>query len=82
MVSSGQMAFRDRMREAYEAHIAPLAQPVIDNNENPTFEEHYEANSTEFLRMVARQAKQLVPCEGRSLQGLLDVPSVNAVVGA
>jgi len=75
-------AFRDRMREAYEAHIAPLAQRVIDNNEIPTFGEHYKANSTEFVRMVARPAKQLVACEAHGLQGLLEVPSVNAVVGA
>lgn len=74
--------FRDRMRQAYSAHIAPLAQRVIDNHEVPTFEAHYQANGIEFVRMVARQANQLVPCEARGLQGLLEVPSVNAVVGA
>lgn len=75
-------AFRNRMREAYSVHIGPLAQRVIDNQEVPTFAEHYQANATEFVRMVARQANQLVACEARGLPGLLEVPSINAVVGA
>lgn len=78
----GNRAFRDRMREAYSAHIAPLAQRVFDDNEVPSFAEHYEANALEFLRMIARQANKLGSCEARGLEGLLEIPSVNAVVGA
>jgi hypothetical protein len=74
--------FRDRMRTAYSTHIVPLARRVIEDNEVPTFEENYRDNAAEFGRMIARKAGYQQQCEDKGLDGLLRVPSVDAIVRA
>jgi hypothetical protein len=74
--------FRNKMRSAYSTHIMPLAMKVIEDNEVPTFEENYRDNAAEFARMIARKSGYQHECEAKGLDGLLNVSSVNAIVGA
>jgi len=78
----GNRQFRDKMRNAYSTHIAPLAQPVIANNEIPSFEQHFEETAIEFVRLISESSGHLTMAESRGFDGLLNVPSVNSVVGA
>ena len=75
-------SFKDEMRNSFSTHIAPLAQAVIAQKVVPTFEENYDANAIEFVRVMAQRSGELATCEERGLEGLLEVPSINVLVRA
>ena len=68
------------MRGKLFQHIAPLAQPIIDNKEVPPFEEYFEANYRGVLEIIVDRAGYLEACRERGIEGLLTIPSLNVAV--
>lgn len=77
---SHNRGFRDEMRDKLFQHIAPLAQPIIENKKVPQFEEYFEANYRGVLEIIADRAGYLEACRERGIEGLLKIPSLNVAV--
>jgi hypothetical protein len=77
---SHKRGFRDNMRDKLFQHIAPLAQPIIENKKVPSFEEYFEANYRGVLEIIADRAGYLEECRERGLDGLLKTPALNVAI--
>jgi hypothetical protein len=74
--------FRDRMRTKYSTHIAPLAEPIIDERQMPSFEEYFNDNATNFLEVLVKKTGDLDACQAKGREGLLSIPSTEVVTRA
>ena len=63
----------DKMADIYKTKIEPLAAPVRQQRQQPTFADYWNTMATPYLEELARQAEVLEKCQARGLNGLLAI---------